>query len=94
MAAANPTVVDHAVEGRLTDFERAALLTDGATRLVETFKVLRWASLLDLLASAGPRELIRRTRKIEASDPAGVRWPRNKQSDDATVVYIEPGSQS
>jgi hypothetical protein len=92
-ASSDPAVAEHAITGtvKLADLHRAAVLTDGATRLVEPFKVLSWATLLDLLRTAGPDELLRRTRAIEEHDPAGIRWPRNKKSDDATVVYLEAG---
>lgn len=92
-ASSDSAVAEHAITGtaRLTDLHRAAVLTDGAARLVKPFGVLSWAALLDLLSTAGPNELLRRTRYIEEHDPAGIRWPRNKKSDDATVVYLEAG---
>jgi hypothetical protein len=93
VASSDPTVAKHAITStvRLTDLHRTAILTDGATRLVEPFGVLSWAALLDLLSTDGPDELLRRTRAIEEYDPTGIRWPRNKKSDDATVVYLEAG---
>lgn len=36
-----------------------------------------------------PDDLLRRTRAAEERDPAGVRWPRNKKSDGATIAYVE-----
>lgn len=91
-AASDPKVAIHAVTGTvaLAELHRGAALTDGTTRLVDTFEILNWAALLDLLATAGPRELLRRVRKVEDSDPDGLRWPRNKKSDDATAAYFTP----
>lgn len=63
---------------------RAAVLSDGASRLVERFGHLGWDELLQLLDDEGPRELVRRTRIAEAS---GTR-PRGKQYDDATAVFV------
>ncbi|WP_267902574.1 hypothetical protein [Streptomyces triticirhizae] len=34
-----------------------------------------------------PASLIREVRALEEADPRGERWPRNKRSDDASVVY-------
>jgi hypothetical protein len=51
------------------------------------FELTDWAGLLDILDEAGPDEVVRRIRAIETADPEGRRWPRNKRSDDATIVY-------
>ncbi|WP_242902930.1 protein phosphatase 2C domain-containing protein [Actinomadura terrae] len=64
---------------------RAAVLSDGASRLVEKFGALGWDELLDLLDEAGPTELVRRTRAAEAR--ADVR-PGSKRYDDATAVLV------
>jgi hypothetical protein len=89
VAAADPGVIGQAVTGRaaLSPVRRLAVMTDGATRAVHVFGALDWAGVLDLLAEHGPAELIRAVRDLEARDPAGIRWPRNKGSDDATAVY-------
>jgi hypothetical protein len=96
VAAADPAVVDHSVTGSVPTAElaRAALLTDGAARLVTLFQETDWPGALDLLDVGGPARLIREVRDRERSDPAGVRWPRNKGSDDATAAYVTlaPGS--
>ncbi|MEU9505584.1 hypothetical protein AB0D32_04800 [Micromonospora sp. NPDC048170] len=92
VAAADPTVAREALTGAfpLRGLRRCAVLTDGAARLVRMFDLLTWSSLLDLLAESGPAEVVSRVRAIEAKDPEGHRWPRNKRSDDATVVYMTP----
>ncbi|RKS76043.1 protein phosphatase 2C-like protein [Actinomadura pelletieri DSM 43383] len=63
---------------------RAAVLSDGASRLVERFGLLEWKELLRLLDEEGPRELVRRTREAEASVEGG----RGKRYDDATAVLV------
>lgn len=92
VASSDPAVVSHAITGAipLADLHQAAVLTDGAARLVDAFGLLSWTELLDLLSTEGPAELLRRTRAAEERDPAGIRWPRNKKSDDATAVYLVP----
>ncbi|MGN9910479.1 hypothetical protein ACTMTJ_23270 [Phytohabitans sp. LJ34] len=87
VAAADPAAARRAITGRLPGVRRLAVLSDGAARLVALFGQLDWPGALDLLESHGPAELIRRVRALEASDPAGLAWPRNKASDDATAVY-------
>lgn len=63
------------------------MVTDGAARAV-SFGLMDLAGLLDALDSSGPAALIERVRAAERSDPLGVRWPRNKRSDDASVVHV------
>ncbi|MFE7951560.1 integrase [Streptomyces sp. NPDC057426] len=89
VAATNPVAADEAITGTvvLAQVQQAALLTDGASRLVDTFGILTWAQLLDVLRIEGPAALIARTREAELADPAGERWPRFKRSDDATAAY-------
>ncbi|MFC7331398.1 protein phosphatase 2C domain-containing protein [Marinactinospora rubrisoli] len=89
---ADPDVADHAVTRTwpIASVRRVALLTDGATRLVDTFDALSWPDLLDLIASRGPGALITETRRLEAQDPRAVRWPRYKRADDAAVIDWAP----
>jgi len=89
VAASDPSVAEHALVGETSagDVRRAAVLTDGAARAVHPLALLDWLGVLDLLDRRGPRALVQLVRDAEAEDPAGARWPRNKRSDDATVVF-------
>ncbi|MFV8133156.1 hypothetical protein [Streptomyces syringium] len=91
VASTDPAAADHAITGTvdLGTVRQAALLTDGASRLVDTFGTLAWPQLLALLQTEGPAALIARTREVEESDPHGACWPRFKRSDDATVAYAQ-----
>ncbi|WP_044377385.1 hypothetical protein [Streptomyces noursei] len=93
VAATDPAAADEAITGtiELAKVRQAALLTDGASRLVDSFGALTWGQLLDLLRAEGPAALIARTREAELADPLGERWPRFKQSDDATAAYVRIG---
>ncbi|MEU9983734.1 UTRA domain-containing protein [Streptomyces sp. NPDC050856] len=93
VAATDPAAADEAITGSidLAQVRQAALLTDGASRLVDSFGALSWEQLLDLLRVEGPAALIARTREVELADPAGERWPRFKRSDDATAAYARIG---
>ncbi|WP_433240820.1 protein phosphatase 2C domain-containing protein [Actinomadura nitritigenes] len=64
---------------------RAAVLSDGASRLVERFGLLDWGGLLRVLDDEGPRELVRRTRAAEEAEEAVA---RGKRHDDATAVLV------
>ncbi|HEX6682994.1 MAG TPA: hypothetical protein VF062_09380 [Candidatus Limnocylindrales bacterium] len=94
IAAANPAAARHAVTGVLpltgpNALRRAALLTDGATRAVDTFAIMDWRELLDLATTEGPEALIKRIRDAENGDLTGIARPRFKRYDDATIALCE-----
>lgn len=92
VAAADPSAVRHALTGSvpMSEVRRLAVLTDGAARWVDLFRAGRWDSVLQLLARSGPDWFLRHlVRSIEEHDPLGTRYPRNKVSDDATIVFAE-----
>jgi hypothetical protein len=86
VASTRPEAAYQALHGEMQGVRRAALLTDGAARLVERFGLMGWDELLALLEEEGPRELIRRTRTAERERrPATT---RGKQFDDATALLV------
>lgn len=89
VASSIPAAADEAVTGSvaLDQVSAVALLSDGASRLVDRFGLADWPRLLDILAIDGPAALIRQVRAAEANDPHGKRWPRGKIRDDATAAY-------
>jgi hypothetical protein len=91
VASTNPEAGFHAARGSvaLGDVRRAALLTDGAARFVERFRLGDWQALLDLLERQGPDELIQRVRKAEEAEPESERkGERRKRQDDATAAFV------
>ncbi|MET9671566.1 protein phosphatase 2C domain-containing protein [Streptomyces sp. NPDC006482] len=92
VAAADAVAAGQALTGAesASRVQRAALLTDGAARLVTTFHATDWRGCIDLLRRHGPEDVIRRVRAAEESDPHLSRWPRSKPHDDATIAYIRP----
>lgn len=68
--------------------QRGAVLSDGATRLVDRFGLLEWPSFLDVMAEQGPDAIIQQVRAAAASDPDGRRWPRGKRHDDASAAGV------
>lgn len=96
IAASVPSAAEHALTGEvpLSRVRRLAILTDGATRIVDLFKRYDWREVLDVLERVGPTALISQVRQTEGTDPDAARWPRNKLSDDATAVFCDgfPGA--
>jgi len=86
VASTVPAAAERAVTGSMpvTSVRRAAIFSDGASRLVERFDELSWTQLLDLLERDGPLGLIARTRAAEA----GAIPARGKRYDDATAVLL------
>jgi len=91
VAAADPEAADHARVDRVAadGATRAALMSDGAARLVTPFGQADWPEVLRLAAEFGPATVIEQVRKLEESDSEKVRWPRFKVSDDATIAILE-----
>jgi Protein phosphatase 2C len=91
VAAADPTAVEHAITGEATisTVRRLAVLTDGAARSVEMFRLEPWDATLNTIANYGPLAFIHQIRAVESRDPLGAVYRRNKASDDATVVFAE-----
>ncbi|OQR65259.1 integrase [Streptomyces maremycinicus] len=89
IAGPDPQAADHALTGvvPLDTLASMTLLSDGATRLVDSFELATWETTLTVLDSSGPDELIRHVREAEKGDSDGRRWPRGKATDDATVLH-------
>ncbi|AWS47823.1 protein phosphatase 2C domain-containing protein [Streptosporangium sp. 'caverna'] len=89
IAAVDPLTAEQALTGtvRADQVRAVALLSDGASRLVDRFHLASWRQALGILEESGPDELIRQVREAEHADPAGSRWPRGKTHDNATAAY-------
>ncbi|MEV1062751.1 integrase [Streptomyces sp. NPDC050263] len=89
IAGPDPQAAEHALTGAvsLDSLASVTLLSDGATRLVDSFELATWEGTLAVLGESGPDGLIRRVRDAEADDPEGRRWPRGKAQDDATALH-------
>ncbi|MEU8574845.1 integrase [Streptomyces asoensis] len=89
IAGPDPQAAEHAIVGAvsLDTLASVTLLSDGATRLVDTFHLATWEAMLTVLDLHGPDELVRQVREAEAGDSEGRRWPRGKAQDDATILH-------
>jgi hypothetical protein len=84
VASTSQQAAREAITGSANGVTRAALLTDGVTRLVERYGVT-WAELFGALEGPdGPAAVIRRVREAERAAPA----PLGKRHDDATAIMI------
>jgi hypothetical protein len=89
VASTDPAAAQHALTNTAprAGLHRAAVLSDGATRLVDRFGLLDWPGFLAVLAEQGPAAIIQQVRTAEGSDPDGQRWPRGKRHDDASAAF-------
>lgn len=85
VASTRPEAADEAIVGNipLTDVSRAALMTDGITRLVERYG-RSWLDLLERMEKQGPGRLVADVRAEELAAPDAY---RGKLHDDVTAVF-------
>jgi hypothetical protein len=86
IAKDDPHAAGEAVTGSypLRGLDSAALLSNGASRIVSPYALTSWPGMFELLSTNGPAEIIRRVRQAEA-DSSGD--PNVRVPDDATVAY-------
>jgi Protein phosphatase 2C len=89
VAKDDPRAAFQAVTGSrsVRDLSGAALLSNGASRIVDSYGLAAWPDVLDMLRGRGPSEIIRRVREAEADGSRGGRRPDATPPDDATVAY-------
>lgn len=94
IAKDDPHAATQAVTGSVPveQLNGAALLSNGASRIVDPYRLAEWQAVLDLLRTNGPDEILRRVRRTEAG--ASDATPGIHQPDDATVAYCEPAERS
>ncbi|WP_212991954.1 hypothetical protein [Actinoplanes auranticolor] len=81
VAKDDPRAADEALTGScpVAELTSAALLSNGAARIVDEFALAGWPEIVAGLASNGPAAIIHRVRQAEAS--------RAATADDATIVH-------
>lgn len=86
IAKDDPHAAEEAVTGSfpLRDLNSAALLSNGASRIVDPYALTTWSGMLELLGASGPAEIIRHVRRAEAH---GSGDPPAKVPDDATAAH-------
>ena len=91
IAKDDPRAAEEAVTGAVpvADLTRLALLSNGAARVVDPYRLATWSALLNLCQANGPAEVLRQLREHEASVGFGA-GTSNVDPDDATVAYCIP----
>ncbi|WBB68387.1 hypothetical protein [Micromonospora sp. WMMD812] len=81
LAKDDPRAADEAITGScpISELTGAVLLSNGASRFVDRFRLGDWPGVLAILASSGPGEIIRGVRQAEARQAV--------PADDATITY-------
>ena len=96
IAKDDPRAAAEAVTGSvsLRDLNGVALLSNGASRIVDPYRVADWSTVLAQLRTSGPDELLRSIRRAEARARGTASLPGFQEPDDATVAYgdLTPGA--
>ncbi|GAB3160199.1 protein phosphatase 2C domain-containing protein [Micromonospora sonneratiae] len=81
LAKDDPQAADEALTGScpVSELTGAALLSNGASRIVDRFQLADWPGVMAILASSGPAEIIHRVRQAEACHDVAA--------DDATIAH-------
>jgi hypothetical protein len=95
VASTDPGAAHRALTGSIPagEVRRLAMASDGVTRFAG-FGLGSWHDMLDVLAVHGPGQLFARIREAEDGDPEGRKWPRAKQHDDVSVVFLESQAEA
>ena len=64
------------------------LMTDGFVAVTDLYRLIDQAALPGLLAKGGLPGVAAYLRAAEAEDYECMRWPRFKQGDDATAIWL------
>jgi hypothetical protein len=88
IAKEDPHAAEEAVTGTVSrdQLAAAALLSNGASRIVDTFGLTDWTGVMDLMRSSGPEDLLRWVRQAEAEHAA---LSVARSPDDASAAYCD-----
>jgi len=91
IAKDDPGVASEAVTGSiaLSRLDGAAVLSNGASRFVDPYRLGEWRDVVALLRTKSPDEVVRRVRAAEAS--AGPSASDTYSPDDASLAYCHLG---
>jgi hypothetical protein len=96
IAKDDPHAAMQAVTGSVSlgELNGAALLSNGASRIVDPYRLAQWPAVLDLMREKGPDEILRQVRAAETEARATDAISDIRRPDDATVAYCEPADRS
>jgi len=89
IAKDDPDAAAQALTGStpVSDLTGVALLSNGASRIVDPYGLADWPDVVGLLRAKGPAEIIHRVRDAEADGSRAGFQPLAKAADDATAAY-------
>jgi hypothetical protein len=90
VAKDDPQAAAEAVIGSvpLEDLRGAAVLSNGAARIVDPYRLAGWPEVVELLCGGDPHALLARIRRAEADARAGrTQLPGYRSPDDATAAW-------
>ncbi|WP_185734864.1 protein phosphatase 2C domain-containing protein [Micromonospora globispora] len=81
VAKDDPRAADEAITGScpISELTGAVLISNGASRIVDRFRLADWPGVMAVLTSSGPAEIIHRVRQAEARHAVAA--------DDATIAH-------
>jgi hypothetical protein len=81
LAKDDPRAAGEAITGScpISELTGAVLLSNGASRIVDRFRLTDWSGFMAVLAASGPGEIIHRVRQAEARHAV--------PADDATIAH-------
>lgn len=90
IASVDPAAAEHAHTGSTAyqDVYRFGVCSDGTMRALDLTGIDSHEGVMRVLRQR-PGLLLDQVRQAEHADPEGARNPRNKITDDATVVYVD-----
>jgi hypothetical protein len=88
VAKDDPRAAGEAITGccPIAELTGAVLLSNGASRIVDRFRLADWPGVIAVLASSGPAEIIHRVRQAEARHAVAA--------DDATIAHCTDLSEA
>ncbi|MEO5492475.1 MAG: hypothetical protein ABIR08_00435 [Sphingomonas sp.] len=86
----DPTGADHILYSSqpCVAGDELLLMTDGFSAAIDLYRLIDRSALPSLLATEGLHGITARLRAAEAADADCARWPRFKQGDDATALWL------
>lgn len=96
VAKDDPHAASEAVTGSasLEQVRGAAVLSNGASRIVDPYRLAGWPEVVDVLRTKGPDEILRRVRAAEAEALATGAPSDAYSPDDASVAWWEAAAES
>lgn len=87
----NEEAINHCIEGSFLakDVKNLALMSDGFSAIVDTYKYCDDGELIERLIELGTENTYELIRQIEEQDKDILKYPRLKKGDDSSIVFLK-----